>query len=70
MKVDRDDNVYCCGPGGLHVFAPDATPLGVIETPEVVANFTWGDPDMQSIFLTASTSLYRTRTKTPGVPLF
>ena len=23
MKVDRDDNVYCCGPGGVHVFSPD-----------------------------------------------
>jgi gluconolactonase len=70
MKIDRDGNLYCCGPGGLHVFAPDARALGVIETPEVVANFTWGDGDLKSLFLTASTSLYRTRTKTPGVALF
>ena len=70
MKVDRDDNVYCCGPGGVHVFAPDGGALGVIKTPETVANFTWGDPDMMSLFLTASTSLYRVRTRTPGVPLF
>jgi gluconolactonase len=70
MKIDRDGNLYCCGPGGLHVFAPDARALGVIETPEAVANFTWGDDDLKSIFLTASTSLYRTRTKTPGVALF
>ena len=70
MKIDRDGNLYCCGPGGLHVFAPDARPLGVIWVPETVANFTWGDDDLMSIFLTASTSLYRARTKTPGVPLF
>ena len=70
MKVDRDDNLYCCGPGGLHVFSPDARSLGVIGTPEVVANFTWGDDDFRSLFLTASTSLYRARTKTPGVALF
>jgi gluconolactonase len=70
MKVDRDDNVYCCGPGGVHVFSPDGRSLGVIGTPEPVANFTWGDPDMLSLFLTASTSLYRVRTRTPGVPLF
>jgi gluconolactonase len=70
MKVDRDDNVYCCGPGGVHVFSPDGRSLGVIKTPEPVANFTWGDPDMLSLFLTASTSLYRVRTRTPGVPLF
>lgn len=70
LKIDRDGNVYCCGPGGLHVFAPDATPLGVIRVPEVVANFTWGGNDLKTIFLTASTSLYRAPTRTPGVPLF
>ena len=70
MKVDRAGNLYCCGPGGLHVFSPDARSLGVIGVPEVVANFTWGDDDLLSIFLTASTSLYRVRTKTPGIALF
>jgi gluconolactonase len=70
MKLDRDGNLYCCGPGGLHVLSPNARSLGVIQTPEVVANFTWGDDDFRSIFLTASTSLYRVRTKTPGVALF
>jgi gluconolactonase len=35
-----------------------------------VANFTWGDEDMKSLFLTASGSLYRVRTRTPGIPLF
>ena len=70
MKIDRDGNLYCCGPGGLHVFTPDARCLGVIRVPEVVANFTWGDDDLRSIFLTASTSLYRVRTMTPGVALF
>jgi gluconolactonase len=70
MKLDRDGNLYCCGPGGLHVFSPDARSLGVIQTPEVVANFTWGDDDLRRIFLTASTSLYRVRTMTPGVALF
>ena len=70
MKIDRAGNLYCCGPGGLHVFTPDARCLGVIRVPEVVANFTWGDDDLRSIFLTASTSLYRVRTMTPGVALF
>ena len=70
MKVDRDDNLYCCGPGGLHVLSPDGQALGVIKTPEPLANFTWGDADLLSLYLTASTSLYRVRTRTPGVPLF
>jgi len=70
MKIDSAGNLYCCGPGGLHVFAPDARYLGVIRVPEVVANFTWGDDDLKSLFLTASGKLYRVRTKTPGIPLF
>ena len=70
LKIDSDGNVYCCGPGGLHVFAPDSTCLGVIRVPEVVANFTWGEDDLRTIFLTASTSLYSVRTATPGIALF
>ena len=70
MKTDSEDNVYCTGPGGIHVFAPDAICLGVILVPEGVANFTWGDGDLQSLFITASTSLYRTRVRVPGRPAF
>lgn len=70
MKVDGAGNVYCCGPGGIHVFAPDATPLEVIEVPEYAANFAWGDDDYRSLFITASTSLYRIRTAAPGNPVF
>ncbi|HCI86013.1 MAG TPA: gluconolactonase [Dehalococcoidia bacterium] len=66
MKTDSEDNVYCAGPGGIHVYAPDATSLGVIQIPEVTANFTWGDDDLKTLYITASTSLYRTRVNVPG----
>jgi len=68
MKIDSAGNVYCCGPGGIHVFAADATALGVIKVPEYTANFCWGDGDLKSLFITASTSLYRIRLNTPGTP--
>ena len=68
MKLDGDGNLYCCGPGGIHVFAPDATALGVIQVPEYTANFCWGDDDLKSLFVTASTSVYRIRVNTPGTP--
>ena len=70
MKVDSEDNLYCTGPGGIHIFAPDRACLGVILVPEKVANFSWGDDDMCSLYITASTSLYRTRVRVPGVKLF
>ena len=68
MKIDSAGNLYCCGPGGIHVFAPDATCLGVIKVPEYTANFCWGDDDLKSLFITASTSLYRIRVAVPGTP--
>lgn len=67
MKIDGAGNVYCCGPGGIHVFAPDATCLGVIRMPEYTANFCFGDDDLCSLYVTASTSIYRFRVKTPGI---
>jgi gluconolactonase len=70
MKVDAEGNVWCCGPGGLHVFDAGAHLLEVVEVPEYTANFTWGDDDHRSLFVTASTSLYRTRTTVPGRPVF
>ncbi|MBL8674067.1 MAG: SMP-30/gluconolactonase/LRE family protein [Rhodospirillales bacterium] len=66
MKIDSAGAVFCCGPGGVHVFAPDATPLGVIRTPETAANFCWGDDDLRSLYITASTSLYRVRLNRAG----
>jgi gluconolactonase len=68
MKIDSAGNVYCCGPGGVHVFGTDAVCLGVIHAPERTANFAWGDTDYRSLFITASTSVYRIRVLVPGLP--
>ena len=67
MKLDSAGHVYCTGPGGIHVFDRDANLLEVIEVPEGTANFAFGDDDLRSLFITASTSLYRIRVKTPGL---
>lgn len=66
MKVDSAGNVYCTGPGGIHVFDDKANLLGIILVPEVAANFNFGGDDMRDLFITASTSLYRTRVRVPG----
>jgi gluconolactonase len=70
MKVDREGYLYCCGPGGIHVFDGAASCLGVIRTPEKAANFAWGDQDLCGLYITASTTLYRLRVRVPGLPLF
>ncbi len=68
MKVDQEGRVYCTGPGGTWVFAPDGSRLGIIRTPEVPANLAFGGPDLKTIFFTARTSVYTLRAKTPGQP--
>ena len=70
MKIDAEGYLYSCGPGGIHVFDDRANCLGVIRFPEVAANFCWGDDDLRSLFVTASTSLYRVRLNTPGRKTF
>lgn len=67
MKLDSAGNLYCTGPGGIHVFAPDATALGVIRVPEHAANMAFGDDDLRSLYITASTSVYRIRVQVPGL---
>lgn len=66
MKMDSEGNIYCCGPGGIHVFDPQATCLGVIGMPEHTANFCFGESDFRTLFVTASSSVYRLRVKVPG----
>jgi gluconolactonase len=69
MKINQAGHLFCTGPGGIHVFATDATCLGVIGVPPT-ANFAWGDADLCSLFLTSVSTLYRLRLKLPGIKLF
>jgi gluconolactonase len=68
MRVDVEGRIYCTGPGGTWVFAPDGKKLGIIRTPEVPANLAFGGPDLRTLFFTAKTSIYTLRMKVPGQP--
>ena len=70
MKIDQAGNLYCCGPGGIHIFNQSGILLGIIETPEFAANFVFGDEDLQTLYITASTGFYRLRVLIPGVATF
>lgn len=71
LKIDSAGHVFCAGPGGVHVYHPsDGACLGVIMTPAFCANFTWGESNFRTFFLTSSTNLFRTTLKVPGIPLF
>jgi gluconolactonase len=66
MKLDERGNLYVTGPDGIWAFAPDGTRLGTIEVPEVVANLNWGGDDWRTLYITASTSVYRVRLEVAG----
>jgi gluconolactonase len=67
MKVDQKGNLYSAGPGGVWIFSPDGKHLGTIDFPEKVANVAWGDTDYKTLYVTASSSIYRISLKIPGV---
>ncbi len=68
LKVDRQGNIFCTGPGGVWVCRPSGDLLGRIILPELPANLAWGE-DGSVLFFTARTSVYRLQTKTHGALL-
>jgi gluconolactonase len=66
MKLDERGNVYVTGPQGVLVFSPDGEHLGTINVPEPVGNLNWGDDDWKSLYIPASTSVYRVRMNVAG----
>ena len=69
MKVDMEGNIYSAGPGGVWIFSPEGKVLGVILVPEKVANVAWAGADRKTLYICASTSVYRVHLKIAGEPL-
>jgi gluconolactonase len=67
LKVDRDGNLYVCGPGGVWVISPEGRQLGLLKLPENPHNLAWGDDDARTLYITALTSVYRIRFSKPGI---
>jgi gluconolactonase len=66
MKVDTLGNLYITGPKGIWVWDAQGHHLGTIIVPEQPANLAWGDQDYGTLYITATTSVYRLRTKAKG----
>ena len=66
MRVDKDGNLFVVGPLGIWVWDAAGHHLGTIVLPEQPANLTWGDFDYGTLFITATTSVYRIRTLVRG----
>jgi gluconolactonase len=67
IRVDKQGNIYGAGPGGVWIISPAGKHLGTIRVPEVVSNVAWGDKDGKTLYITASTSIYRIKLAASGV---
>jgi gluconolactonase len=67
LRVDEKGNIYGSGPGGVWIISPDGKHIGTIKVPERVSNVAWGDKDSKTLYITASTSIFRIQLKIPGI---
>jgi gluconolactonase len=66
IKVDKNGDLFVTGPKGIWVWDANGNHLGTIAMPEQPANLTWGDQDYRTLYITATTSVYRLELKTQG----
>ncbi len=69
MKIDEHGNLYSAGPGGIWIFSPAGKPLGIILFQEKTANVAWGGADRKTLYVTASSGVYRIRLNVAGAPM-
>ena len=66
FRLDVHGNIWTSAGDGVHIYAPDATLLGKILVPEVVANVCFGGPKRNRLFICATTSLYAIYVRVSG----
>lgn len=65
LRTDEKGNLYLAA-NKIEVYTPDGKPLGTIHLPETPSNMAFGDEDLQSLYVTARTSVYRVRLDVKG----
>jgi gluconolactonase len=58
LTVDTKGRLYITSELGLQVFDSEGKLLGILALPEQPANVTFGGKDLQTLYVTARTSLY------------
>ena len=61
MTIDRAGNIYCAGPTDIWIWSPGGKLLDKIACPTKPINCTFGDQDMQSLYITGPGGLFRQR---------
>jgi gluconolactonase len=66
IKIDRQGNLYVTGPGGIWIWDSQGHHLGTIVMPEQPANLAWGGSQLTTLYITATTSVYKLEMPAPG----
>jgi gluconolactonase len=70
MVLDVEGNIYLtAGEGekaGIYIFSAAGELVGIISLPEIPGNCTFGGPDLRTLYIAASSSLYRIKLAIPG----
>lgn len=66
MKVDLRGNLYVTGPDGIWIWSPEGEHVGTILMPEQPANLAWGGANLDTLYITATTSVYKLNTLSRG----
>jgi gluconolactonase len=66
FRVDVAGNVWTSSADSVQVFGPDGVRRGAVPVPETVGNLCFGGPDRATLFVAATTGLYRIHTRTRG----
>lgn len=66
--VDRQGWIYTSSEDAVQVYDEQGILLGKIDVPEKIGNLTFGGDNLDELYITASTSLYRIKLNTQGAP--
>jgi gluconolactonase len=65
IRADEKGNLYVAAKG-LAVYSPEGKLLTTLPMPETPSNCAFGDPDFETLYITARTTLYRVRLGVKG----
>jgi gluconolactonase len=68
IRLDDAGRIWAGVGEGVHCFDPDGSLIGKLHLPEAAANLTFGGPQRNRLFITATTSLYSIRLTVTGAP--
>ena len=66
FRLDAGGNLWTSAGDGVHCYDPTGNLLGKILVPETVSNLTFGGAERDTLFITATTSLYAVKVRARG----